>query len=185
MLEDLIQLWLLADRFSDTQLRDCAISAMVRVSDDVYAIPEDWTKMSTPDMIGLIYSKTTAGRTRRRLAVDLYAREVDSEKLERVQDEYDPEFVKDLLMKVMQLKESHGALRVNSHNSCHYHEHDKDENEFQLCRRRRVRAWSRWVEGEVRLVRPDHRRKRSYGVHDIWGNVRVRNDSGRSSARCI
>jgi hypothetical protein len=125
-LEDLAKLWLLADRLADTRLRNLAIDTLHRVISAVVPDEDDWIEGITPEMTVLIWSATTAGRALRRLVLDYYAWAADSSSLELAKDKCHPEFLKDLLMKVMGIKEGERSGSWETHvkgNACYYHEH--------------------------------------------------------------
>lgn len=132
VLYDLVHLWLLADRLADTQLRNFAINAMLRVMIQAYTSDQDWTAAITPDMITLVWSKSTSGRALRRLIVDLYARSVKAEHLERVREELHPEFIKDLMIKFIRVRDEKDVIGIFYGSACYYHEHE--EHEAQCCR---------------------------------------------------
>jgi hypothetical protein len=123
---ELIQLWLLADRFADAQLQQFVTNAMIQAARSVNQANPDWTEGITPAMIALIWSKTTPGRALRRLVIDFYADEVDAENLERVMDELHPEFVMDLMLKSLRIKHDENHINYFSRSVCYYHEHDED-----------------------------------------------------------
>ena len=130
---DLAQLWLLADRFADTLLRDLTINAMLRVTGRVYADYQNWTKGITSDMIEHVWSKTTARRALRRFIVDLYAEGVEPKHLEWIKDELHPEFIKDLMMKAMRINNGDDYTTLFSHEVCYYHEHD--DGDTSCCKK--------------------------------------------------
>lgn len=129
VLHDLVHLWLLADRLADTQLRNIAINAMVRVMIQAYTSDQDWTAAITPDMIALVWSKSTSGRAVRRLIVDLYARRLKAEHLERIRDELHPKFMKDLMMKFIRVRDEKEPVGIFYGGVCHYHEHEEHESQ--------------------------------------------------------
>jgi hypothetical protein len=124
--DDLIQLWLLADRFADARLQQFITNAMIEVARSVNQANPDWTEGITPDMIVFIWSNTTPGRALRRLVIDFYADEVDAENLKRVMGELHPEFVMDLMLKSLRIKHDENHKNYFSRSICHYHEHDED-----------------------------------------------------------
>ena len=112
---------------------------MLCVIGRVYADDQDWTEEITPDMVVLVWSQTTTGRALRRLIVDLYAEDVTAEYLERVRDDLHPEFIKDLMMKAMQIKDGDDHALCVTRRGCHYHEHDDDDEASRCCKGRALR----------------------------------------------
>jgi hypothetical protein len=126
-LEDLVKLWLLADRFADTQLRNLVIDTLHRVLNAIVPDEDDWIKGITLEMTVLIWTATTAGRALRRLVLDYYAWAADTSSLKAVKDKCHPDFLIDLLMKVMCVKEGDGDGSWETYvrdNACYYHEHE-------------------------------------------------------------
>ena len=126
--DDLVQLWLLADRLADAQLRNLASNAMLCAIGRIVGKSEDVTEAITPDTVALVWSRTTAGRALRRLIVDLYAQYVQPAILERIRDDLHPEFIKNIMMEAFWIKDgrqfSHPFLR----GTCYYHEHEEHED---------------------------------------------------------
>lgn len=128
ILYELVQLWLLADRLADIQLRHLATNAILRVTGRIAVHNQDWTEAITPEITVLLWSRTTSGRAVRHLFVDLYTQCVKAECLERVKDELHPEFIKDLMMKVFRMKDEKAQMNIFRRSVCDYHEHDNHED---------------------------------------------------------
>ena len=118
VLDELIRLWLLADRLGDAQLCDCVIDTMLDVADSV-DISMDWTEAIPAEMLDLIYAATSEGRSLRRLVVDIYAGDLESAQVERGRYEWHPEFVNDIMLVYAQSDDVYYSDR----RSCYYHEH--------------------------------------------------------------
>jgi hypothetical protein len=123
---ELVELWLLADRLADARLQHLVANAITRLA---CGVPEpNWTEGITPETIFLIWSRTTAGRALRRIVIDFYANEAKSEALERVRDELHPEFIKDLMVKAIEMKNEGKDIHYVDRKDCYYHEHGDHEN---------------------------------------------------------
>jgi hypothetical protein len=91
-LENLVRLWLLTDRFADTQLRNLVIDTLHRVLNAIVPDKDDWIEGITPEMTVLIWNGTTAGHALRRLVLDYYAWAADTSSLKLVKDKCHPDF---------------------------------------------------------------------------------------------
>lgn len=130
-LDRLTELWLLADRFADTQLRNATMDALRGVTHSFHVVGDDWAAAFTPPTIARIWSATTRGRALRRYIVDVYAGSVTAPVFDPIKDAFPPDFIMDLLLKTM--REGHGNRKMNGTRkrlSPLYHEHDDDEG---LC----------------------------------------------------
>lgn len=121
LIDDLVRLWLLADRLSDERLCNAVIDAiLVELNDSI-------TTMNAfpPELAAQIWSATTPGRSLRRLVIDYYAKHVRVKFVKAEMAEYHPDFTKDLMVKAMEIVED------DDHNICpskrdpyFYHEYD-------------------------------------------------------------
>lgn len=132
MFNDLVELWLLADRFLDTELRDSIMDILRKSAVSFNDKIDDWTTVLTPEMIVRIWSATTRRRSLRRFVVDIYESKVTAEILDRVRDDCHPDFFGDLAMRMMLIRGGDGNVvweAYGSRSKCHYHEHDENEGQ--------------------------------------------------------
>lgn len=88
-LNDLIRLWLLGDRLLELTLRNRVIDALVYIIRENAFWWDDSTRAITPDMISSIWSKTTSGRSIRRVVADFFCLYGWFEEVEDVMDQLD------------------------------------------------------------------------------------------------
>lgn len=136
-LNELVELWLLADRFADTRLRDLCMDALTKVTYSIYSAEKNWIKAFPPEMTARIWSSTTRGRALRRFVIDVYESKVTENNLNEVTESFHPDFLVDLATKMMRMKGGEGNMVWAIFDGrCHDHEHEKGE---KLCRIHRTR----------------------------------------------
>lgn len=89
-IKELVELWLLADRFSDSKLRNSTMDALREVAGSIYKADADWTAAFPPSMTVRIWPSTTKGRALRRFVVDIYQSRVTIEILDQVRSSCHP-----------------------------------------------------------------------------------------------
>lgn len=82
VLEDLTRLWLLADRFGDTKLRNECTDDILGVLGAIVIENDNCEDAFTPEMIAAIWLSMTEGRPLRHLVLDYYVYYADSGSLE-------------------------------------------------------------------------------------------------------
>lgn len=124
-LEEIIKLWLLADRLITAKLRNAAADTILRI---LKHIPDvgDMDEAFPASTIALIWSATTKDRALRRIVIDVYAYRVHPQIIEGSIEDYHPDFVKDLALKGLRIGQ---GLEKNqcptSQQPGHYHELDR------------------------------------------------------------
>lgn len=137
-LNDLVELWLLADRFAETRLRDFTMDALRKVAHSIYSAEKDWTAAFTPAMTAHICSSTTGGRALRRFVVDVFESKVTEANLNGGKESFPPEFLVDLATKLMRMRGGEdNKVWAFYEAKCHYHEHEENNS---LCGESRHRA---------------------------------------------
>lgn len=125
VIRDYVELWLLGDRFADTELRNSTIGALKHILHKVKDDVREWTTAFPLETTDRIWSATTEGRALRRFVVDIFDSEHSTEKIYRFGGDWCPEFLGDLMVRMMrrQRGESNEVWRWNS--ASHYYEHDE------------------------------------------------------------
>lgn len=128
VLDEIIKLWLLADRLMTAKLRNAAADAILRVL-KILSEDSDMEDIFSATIIDLIWSSMTKDRAIRRIVIDFYAYTVDPRAVESRMEDYHPDFAKDLALKSMSIAHN---LAENLHpnerekqQAGHYHELDK------------------------------------------------------------
>jgi hypothetical protein len=121
LVEDLVRLWLLADRLADFRLRNAVIDAiLVELNDFTTSL-----NVFPPELAAQVWTATTQGRSIRRLIVDYYAKHVGATIVRGEVTEYHPEFTKDLLVKAIEVvKNDEENICPSMRDSCFYHEYE-------------------------------------------------------------
>lgn len=127
VLDEIIKLWLLADRLMTAKLRNDAADAILRVLDILHQ-ESDMEEVFPASTIALIWPSTTEGRAIRRIVVDWYAYIVYPESIKAKIEHYHPEFVRELALKALSIiqnptRDVHPSLERTGH----YHELDKPQ----------------------------------------------------------
>jgi hypothetical protein len=130
ILDELIKLWLLADRLMTAKLRNASADAILRVL-KIIDPRSDMQDVFDPCMIDRVWSATTKDRALRRIVIDFYANMVHPEMFEYSMEmgKYHPDFVKDLASKGLSI--THKLDNVQHPNerqeqqAGYYHELDK------------------------------------------------------------
>lgn len=128
----LVKLWILADRLGDIRLRNAAMDEMV---DTARFDAKCAFELFPPDLIALIWSATTPGRSLRTLVIDYHISYVYIGDIQNAIDEYHPEFVKEpLLVSLVSNKADdwHLPFSIVEGQPCYYHDHD-DKFTEQAC----------------------------------------------------
>jgi hypothetical protein len=125
LVEDLVRLWLLADRLADFRLRNAVIDAIIV---ELYNFTTS-LNVFPPELATQVWSATTPGRSIRRLIIDYYAKHVGATVLKGEVAEYHPDFTKDLLVKAIEIvKNDEENICPSKRDSCFYHEYElRDE----------------------------------------------------------
>lgn len=121
MLNDYIELWLLADRSADTELRNSTINTLRDIVRGVKSDIIDWTTGFTLETTARIWSATTEGRALRRFVVDIFDSTDSTEAVYRFKDDWHLEFLSGLMVR-RQRGEKNVVWDWNSES--HYHEYD-------------------------------------------------------------
>lgn len=121
LVEDLVRLWLLADRLADFRLRNAVIDAiLVELNDFTTSL-----NVFPPELAARVWSATTPGRSIRRLIVDYYAKHVGATIVKGEVAEYHPDFTKDLLVKAIEVvKNDEENICPSKRDSRFYHEYE-------------------------------------------------------------
>jgi len=69
--------------------------------------------------------------------VDFYADGANSDYLERIREELHPEFIKDLMVKAMDMRDVEPHMSHDLRSVCYYHEHD--DYEVVRCKKSALR----------------------------------------------
>ena len=127
VLDEIIKLWLLADRLMTAKLRNDAADAILRVLDILHE-ESDMEEVFSASTIALIWPATTKGRAIRRIVVDWYAYIVYHESIEAKIEHYHPEFVRELALKGLSIiQKSTEDVHPRLKRTGHYHELDKPQ----------------------------------------------------------
>lgn len=125
-LEDLITLYLLADKLNDFITTNLVADEIIRMSEEVQRVPNS-------TCVTLAFESTVVASPLRRLCRDYYAHEATVGVLERMKEGVYPfHFVKHVLLEVDRLVRkkapNDGCARVNCVNreKCYYHQHDDE-----------------------------------------------------------
>lgn len=121
LVEDLVRLWLLADRLADFRLRNTVIDAIV------FELKGFTTSLNVfpPELAAQVWSATTPGRAIRRLIVDYYAKHIGAAIVKDEVAEYHLDFTRDLLVKAIEvLKNDEEIVCPSKRDSCFYHEYE-------------------------------------------------------------
>lgn len=124
-LDEIIKLWLLADRLMTAKLRNAAADAIDSIL-DIIDPESDMQDVFPASTIALIWPATTKDRAIRRIVIDFYAYMVYPETIEDNLEHYHPEFVRELALKALNITQEltgnvHPAQKVVGH----YHELDR------------------------------------------------------------
>ena len=125
LVEDLVRLWLLADRLADFRLRNAVIDAIIVELNGLTTS----LNVFPPELAAQVWFATTPGRSIRRLIVDYYAKHVGATVVKDEVAEYYLDFTKDLLIKAIEVvKNDEENICLSKRDSCFYHEYDsRDE----------------------------------------------------------
>jgi hypothetical protein len=124
----LVMLWLLADRFTTNKLRGDVMDALQRVLASLDHTQGSPTDIFPPSMTALVWLATTAGRSPRKLVVDYYATKVPIPVIEQHFEEYHPDFVQELMQKIIEIHQSTEANATTPQvNGDHHHVHQNTE----------------------------------------------------------
>jgi hypothetical protein len=141
-LNDLFELWLLANGLSDTTLRNRVMDALLYIIREYGTWIEDNAKVITPETVSSIWSRTAGDRAIRRLVVDYYALYGWANEVVLFVDECGTDFKQDLLLRILELarvgdRGNLGNFKPGGidrslrradptrQKPCHYHEHDE------------------------------------------------------------
>jgi hypothetical protein len=124
-LDEIIKLWLFADRLMTAKLRNAAADAILRIL-ELLSEDSDMEQVFPASTINLIWFCTTKNRAVRRLVVDFYVYWVRPEDIENSIEDYHPDFVKDLALQGLGISQrSVKNQDPTSQRSGHHHELDK------------------------------------------------------------
>lgn len=127
MLEHLTKLWLLADRFAHTKLRNEAMDDMLGVLGVIKAFNNECKATFIAIVITCIWSATTEGRPLQRLVCDCYAYSASSDNMKLNFDDYYPG---ELLFESLDtIERGDTDTDPTTQVRCYYHEHDKHNPE--------------------------------------------------------
>lgn len=121
LVEDLVRLWLLADRLADFRLRNTVIDAIiVELNGFITSL-----NVFPPELAAQVWSATTPGRSIRRLIVDYYAKHIGAAAVKGEVADYHPDFTRDLLVKAIEVvKNDEENICPSKRDSCFYHEYE-------------------------------------------------------------
>ena len=121
LIEDLVRLWLLADRLADFRLRNAVIDAII------VELNSFTTSLNVfpPELAAQVWSATTTGRSIRRLIIGYYAKHVGAANVQADVAKYHPGFTQDLLVKAIEVvKNDEENICPSKRDSCFYHEYE-------------------------------------------------------------
>jgi hypothetical protein len=128
-LDKSVRLWLLGDRLADCELRDTAMSAMVRAVRDQASAAR--SALFPPPLTVLIFSNLTNGRALRRLVLDNYIIHASATEVEELWDAFHLDFIKSLAMGHLgpayegEVARDDEECYGDTTEHCHYHEHSE------------------------------------------------------------
>jgi hypothetical protein len=126
----LVKLWILADRVADVRLRNAVIDELTFKLEERTEI-EDRISLFPPALTTHVWSSTTANRPLRRVALDYYVGLVTAAQVKTQRDDFEPEFLKDIMVAAMEKIEDDDKEHYPPHKlveregQCYYHEHDE------------------------------------------------------------
>jgi hypothetical protein len=124
----LAMLWLLADRLTTSKLRDDVMEALHRVLASLDHTQGSPTDVLPPSITALVWSATTTDRSLRGLVVEYYATKVPIPVIEQRFEEYHPDFVQELMQKIIEIHQSTEADATTPQVSGdHQHAHQDTE----------------------------------------------------------
>lgn len=121
----LVDLWLLADRLSDSYLRTATIHKLITYIIEASGLWKSDIEVINPSLISTIYASTTPGRALRRVVVDYYAEYAAYPVEGPLEGDFDAEFKQELLVEVARRQVEGERELLEGCDNCLYHKHDK------------------------------------------------------------